>query len=168
MTKILQERSAGVIIYRAKHNQTKDKTGNDGSNHSKTTTAKYDMSSRMYLILGYPAGHWDFAKGKKEKGETDRQTALREVREETGITDLIIHDGFQREIEYEFMDKSGTMIHKTVIFFVGYTKTDEIILSNEHEGYSWLEYDDASFKITYGAARNVLAAADAFLDEHTQ
>lgn len=163
MTKTLQERSAGVVIYRMIRGQAKKgKTDSDGDYNNSNN--QHD-SRRAYLILEYPAGHWDFAKGKKEKGETDMQTAIREVREETGITDLSIRDGFQRRIEYEFMDKNGTMIHKTVIFYVGRTETKEIILSDEHRGHAWLEYDDASFRTTYAAARNVLAAADAVLDD---
>lgn len=138
---IVEERSAGIILYRT------------------------DKNKRLYLILKYAEGHWDFAKGKKEKGETDVQTALREVKEETGITDVSIHESFQREIEYEFMYGADTMIHKTVIFFLGRVQTKDITLSNEHQEYAWYEYDDASFSITFPSARDILACADAALND---
>ena len=149
---VREERSAGIIMYRV---------AEDGR--------------RLYLVLMYAAGHWDFAKGKKEKGESDMQTALREVREETGIADVAVLDGFEREIEYEFMD-NGAMIHKTVIFFLGHVRTEEekeVTLSDEHQDYAWLEYDDASFAITHAAARAVLADAeealrDGIADMHVQ
>ncbi len=141
---VIEERSAGVILYRTNDNSGKN----------------------LYLILKYAGGHWDFAKGKKEKGETDITTALREVREETGIKDVVIHEGFKREMEYEFMEDKGKMIHKTVIFFLGCTQTKEITLSDEHQEYAWCEYDDASFRVTYPSARDVLASANMILNEN--
>jgi len=142
VTDVLEERSAGVILYR---------NGGDASSNGK---------NRLYLVLRYSAGHWDFAKGKKEEGESDIQTALREVREETGITDVRLHADFQRHIEYEFTDDRGTMIHKRVVFFLGSTGTEYVTLSDEHQEYAWREYDDASYVLTYAAARNMLAAAE--------
>lgn len=146
---IKEERSAGVILYRI------DKNDNN-------------CDKRLYLILRYAGGHWDFAKGKKENGESDLQTALREVREETGITDVSVHDGFQREIKYEFVEGTGAMVHKSVIFFLGRAQTKDVALSNEHQDYAWYEYDDASFTVTYPSARGVLARADAHLNDNIQ
>ena len=40
---------------------------------------------RKYLILHYPAGHWDFPKGAVEKGETEEQAATREIFEESSL-----------------------------------------------------------------------------------
>lgn len=139
---VIEERSAGVIIYRVD-----------------------DKGKYLYLVLKYAGGHWDFAKGKKEQGETDIETALREVREETGINDVEICKGFEREIEYEFMEDGGNMIHKSVIFFLGRTLTKEIVLSDEHQEYIWHKYDDASFLVTYPSARDILASADMILNE---
>lgn len=145
-TTIKEERSAGVVLYRIDKND---------DNHGK----------RLYLVLKYAGGHWDFAKGKKESGESDLQTALREVREETGIADVSIRDGFQREIKYEFIEGTGAMVHKSVIFFLGRTHAKDVTLSNEHQDYAWYEYDDASFTVTYPSARGILACADAALND---
>ena len=66
-----------------------------------------------------------------EKDETPHETALRETKEETGISDVEFLDGFEEEIEYYFYaDKQE--IHKKVIFFLGKTETIDIILSYEH------------------------------------
>ena len=118
---------------------------------------------RMYLVLRYAAGHWDLAKGKREPGESDVQAALREVMEETGISDVSLHEGFARSIEYEFMDGSDA-VHKTVTFFLGETRTRDVTLSDEHQDYAWQEYGDAVRAVTYPAAAGVLGAADAWLD----
>ena len=59
-------------------------------------------NTRKYLLLNYPTGHWDFVKGGVEFGENHHQTAYRETKEETGITDIEFVDGFKEEIEYFF------------------------------------------------------------------
>ena len=108
-----------------------------------------------FLLLNYPSKHWDFIKGKMEKGETPHETAIRETKEETGISDVKFLDSFKEEIEYYFYaDKQE--IHKKVIFFLGKTKTTEIILSHEHLDYIWLEFDSAIEKTTYKNAKKSL------------
>ena len=61
-----------------------------------------DNEDRKFLLLNYPSKHWDFVKGKMEKGETPHETALRETKEETGITDINFINGLEEEIEYYF------------------------------------------------------------------
>ena len=73
-----REKSAGALIFRIENNIP------------------------YYLLLHYPSGHWEFAKGHVEEGETEEQTVKREVQEETGISDLIIIPGFREYIKYSF------------------------------------------------------------------
>jgi 8-oxo-dGTP pyrophosphatase MutT (NUDIX family) len=98
-----------------------------------------------------------------EKGETPHETALRETNEETGISDVEFIDGFEEEIEYYFY-ANNQEIHKKVIFFLGKTKTSEIILSHEHLDYIWLEFDNALEKTTYENAKNLLKKSKVFLE----
>jgi len=122
-----------------------------------------DNKSRQFLLLNYPSKHWDFVKGKMENGETTYETALRETKEETGISDVEFLDGFEEEIEYYFRAENQD-IHKKVIFFLGKTKTLDIILSHEHLDFIWLDYDNALNKITYENAKNLLKKSKKFLD----
>ena len=122
-----------------------------------------DNESRKFLLLNYPSKHWDFVKGKMENGETTHETALRETKEETGISDVEFLDGFEEEIEYYFRAENQD-IHKKVIFFLGKTKTLDIILSHEHLDFIWLDYDNALNKITYDNAKNLLKKSKKFLD----
>ena len=117
---------------------------------------------RKFLLLNYPSKHWDFVKGKMEEGETFHETALRETNEETGIKDVEFLDGFKEEIEYYFRADNQD-IHKKVIFFLGKTKTTNIILSHEHLDFIWLDFDNALNKITYENARNLLRRSEEFL-----
>lgn len=61
-------------------------------------------------------GHWGFPKGHMEKDETEKETAKREVLEETGLS-IIILDEFRAEIEYKL---EGNIIKK-VVYFIGIT-----------------------------------------------
>ena len=127
---MLEERSAGAIIYRQ------------------------SPEGKMYLLLNYPSGHWDFVKGNIEKGETFKQTVLREIREETGIEDITFVDGFEDKVEYHYQ-RDGQVIHKEVIFFLANTKTNKVVLSYEHRDYTWLNFNDALEKLTYKTAQSL-------------
>ena len=120
-----------------------------------------------YLILQYGAGHWDFAKGKLEEGETKLEAAIRELQEETSLDNVIIHDGFEEFLVYKFKDFQGHMIKKTVYFFVGEIPVKgNVILSREHKDFLWLPFDQAVRKLTYQNAKDILTYADAFLQNN--
>ncbi len=123
-----------------------------------------EIDKRKFLLLNYPSKHWDFVKGKMEKGETPHETAIRETKEETGISDVEFIDGFEEEIEYYFYAENQE-IHKKVIFFLGKTQTTEIVLSHEHLDFIWLEFDNALNKTTYENAKNLLKKSKTFLDK---
>lgn len=130
-----KERSAGVVVYMEKP---------DGN---------------RFLLLNYPTGHWDFVKGKIEQGETLHQTAVRETKEETGISDLEFVEGFEEKINYNFQFE-GELIQKEVVFFLAKTKTHTVNVSHEHLDYTWLDYENALEKVTYQNAKNILSKAN--------
>ena len=132
------EKSAGIVLFRSESNKNE------------------------FLLLNYPQGHWDFIKGKVEENETMHETAQRETREETGISNIEFIDGFEEWVEYDFKFKKED-IHKKVIFFLAKTDEKNIHLSHEHNDYIWLEYNDALKKTTFENAKNVLSKANEFL-----
>jgi bis(5'-nucleosidyl)-tetraphosphatase len=111
-----------------------------------------------YLLLHYEAGHWDFVKGNVEPNESEQETVIRELREETGITDAKFIENFKEKIDY-FYRRQGTTIHKEVIFFLMETHTETVKISYEHVGYIWLNYQQAMEKLTFKNARDVLKKA---------
>lgn len=117
---------------------------------------------RKFLLLQYIGKYWDLPKGKIEKGETKEEAALRELKEETGLTAKII-PGFQTDLEYFFKQK-GVLHRKTVYFFIGETDSEDVTLSDEHIGYTWLPYEEAVEKLTYANAKKVMQQAQNFLD----
>lgn len=121
-----------------------------------------ESSGILFLLLHYPSGHWDFVKGKIENGETLLQTVLREVKEETGISDVQFVKGFEERIEYNYK-RSDRLVHKQVIFFLAKTNTRNVKLSYEHIDFVWLNFDEAMKKVTYKNARHILQKANALV-----
>jgi len=118
--------------------------------------------TRLFLVLHYPAGHWDFPKGAVEKGETQEQAAKREIMEETGIRVESFITGFRKEIEYYYR-RQNNLAHKRVIFFLAETSESKVRISFEHSGYDWLTYDQLLRRLTFENAKNVLRESNTFL-----
>ena len=137
---MIEETSAGIVLFRK------------------------EGTKRMFLLLHYPSGHWDFVKGKMEKGENTRETAIRETKEETGIMDVKFLDNFEEWIQYNFQYK-GELVDKKVVFFLGETKTEEIKISEEHLSYAWKEYNEAMEKTTFDNAKTILTKAQELLSK---
>lgn len=134
--------------------------------------------ARRYLLLRYPSGHYDFARGHKEAGETDEETLRRETKEETGIGDLKI---FERPIRLRFFyaaqgterekrlkQKRGLLIFKEVLLFPAETPTEATALSYEHTEFLWLPYAEAVRKATYPNAKKALRIAEAYLPQKSR
>ncbi len=140
---MIEETSAGIVLFRK------------------------EDSKILFLLLHYPSGHWDFIKGKMEKGESTRETAIRETKEETGITDITFLENFEEWIKYDFQYQ-GELIHKKVVFFLAETKTKEVIISHEHLDYSWMDYNTSIEKTTFDNAKTVLTRAQTLLTKTLQ
>lgn len=117
-----------------------------------------------YLLLHYEAGHWDFVKGNVEPNESEKETVLRELKEETGIVDAKFIGNFRAEIEY-FYRRQGEMVRKEVVFFLSETNTEKVEISFEHTGYIWLDYERAMEKLTFKNAKEVLKKVHAYLEK---
>ncbi len=119
-----------------------------------------------YLLLHYTAGHWDFAKGNIEAGENEMQAATREIREETGITDVEFLGGFRMKIDYKYRH-DRRLVLKEVVLFLARTHTRQVTLSHEHIGFAWRNFDDAMEHLTYSNAKNQLSAAKDYIHKRT-
>lgn len=117
----------------------------------------------LWLMLHYPAGHWDFVKGHIEKNEKIEETIRREVFEETGIKNFKIYPNFQKSITYWFNNEKYTgrkeWIYKKVIFLLGETTEKSIQLSPEHIEGKWLTTEEALKTITFPNTRKIFLQA---------
>ena len=144
--KKIDEKSCGVVLFR----------GRSGNGIS---------PDRKYLILHYPGGHFDLPKGHVEETDKDEHaTASRELKEETGISEIKFIDGFREPIHYKYR-KNGKPSFKQVIFFLAETKTEQVKISFEHKNFFWLTYREAVNKLTFDNAKNLLIKAEKLLSK---
>ncbi len=134
----MEEHSAGAVLFRAR-----------------------DKGPRFYLLL-QNGGRWDFPKGNIEKGESELETVLREVTEETGLTDIKIVDGFRRIVEY-FYRRDGKNVHKQVAYLLARTSEEKVKISFEHQSFGWFLYDQAKVRASYDNSKMTLTEAENFV-----
>ena len=116
---------------------------------------------RKYVIIRSKGGDYGCPKGCMEAGETEEVTALREVREEVGVS-ITLLDGFRQEEWYDLLNKPG--VRKQVVYFLG--KYQEQALKRQEAEISQvhlLPYEAALKKLTFGQMKEVLRKAEEYL-----
>jgi len=133
--KAAEEKSCGAVIWREQ----------DGGH--------------AYLLVRHKGGHWSFPKGHVEENETEAETALREILEETGL-DTQIDTSFREVVSY--YPKPGVI--KDVIFFLatplGGTEQAQ---ESEISQLGWFTFREARPLVTFATDEDVLLAAEARL-----
>lgn len=113
----------------------------------------------LYLLIRDSYKNWGFPKGHLETGEQPDAAALREVSEETGLSDLSLR-GLIDTIDWHFRFR-GRLIHKICHFYL--METAETSTSPQRaEGITacrWLRFHEAEELISYANARDVLQKA---------
>lgn len=84
------------------------------------------------LLAIYRLGYWDLPKGKQEAGETMEQTAMREVREETGVENLTMGE-YLMETYHTHRGPKGKRILKHATWFTMYSDDLELIPQAEED-----------------------------------
>ena len=126
----IYEKSCGAVIYRINE--------------------KNDVC--ILLVKNHNGKCWTFPKGHIEMGENEQQTALREIKEETGLSVEII-PGFRQTSSYRPFGK----IRKTAVFFLA--KADKSIVSmqpSEIDYYLWVSIDEAMRMCRHENDTNIL------------
>jgi bis(5'-nucleosidyl)-tetraphosphatase len=143
------QRSAGIVLFR---------TGPE----------------RSYLLLRSALTRrpvWEFPKGAIEAGESEREAAERELREEAGLETrgYAVLDGFIEEEHYFFTRGSGErrrLIRKQVVYFLAQWHSGEVRISREADAFCWATREEADRLLRFPEKRRVLESADRWLDEH--
>lgn len=115
----------------------------------------------QYLLVQSLGGEFGFPKGHMEPGESEKQTALREIFEETGILPVIM-DGFRAVSEYMLPNKNN--VKKQVIFFLA--EYENQIISYQREeliGAELFSYEEAQENLNHANNKQILKDAHQFL-----
>ncbi len=122
-----------------------------------------------YLLL-YRKAHdnyregWLFPRGLIEIGESVEATVRREVKEETGISDLFFVKGFKADTKW-FYRKEGKLVFKTATYLLAETGTEKVKISEEHDGFAWLSFSEAMQRLTFRNDKDVLKKANDFMEK---
>ncbi len=132
---MIREKSCGAVVYRTEPQQN------------------------LFLIEHMWAGHFSMPKGHVEEGETEAQTAMREIREETGLK-VYLNESFREVITFSpYPD-----CLKDVVFFLALAEQGEAVPQpSEIRGLLWLPLEEALNTLTFESDREVLRKAADFL-----
>lgn len=113
------------------------------------------------LLVKHNAGHWAFAKGHVEANETEEQTALREIKEETNL-DVKLDTNFRTTVKYSPMED----VEKEVVYFLAYrAQGNETPQLEEISQIQWLNLEEAKNIITYERDKEILQKVQKYLKE---
>ena len=127
-----------------------------------------------YLLLKHNDTYWNFPKGTLEKGEMEIETTKREIKEETGLINIKIIPGFKTWEKYFYrapkdyrkIELRGKVFFKVVNFYLAESKTKDVKISFEHQGYEWLEFKEAMERLKkYKSSQKILKKANEFFNE---
>ncbi len=133
---MLYEKSCGAVVFR-----------------------KYHGNTELLLIKHTVGGHWAFPKGHVEGAETETETALREIKEETGI-DVDLDPSFREVVSYS--PKRDVM--KDVIYFLGKAKNFDYVPQKEEVAQiKWVEINLAHSLLSYDNDKQLVTKAKPFI-----
>jgi len=108
-----------------------------------------------FLIIQHLAGHYGFPKGHVEAGETEEQTAFREIYEETGLQ-VRLFEGFR--VEDHYLVKQN--VPKTVVYFLAQAVTTEVVyIFPEIKAHTWATLEEALKLLSYDGQKILLRQA---------
>lgn len=121
---------------------------------------------RQFLLIQHQAGHWSFPKGHPDEGETNLDTARRELAEETGIKAAQIDEDHPFEEEYTFTKRSGKQVSKRVVYFLGKVSSDQPVKLQEEEvsDYAWGSAKKTRKRMSFDEGRALLDEVLSYLD----
>ena len=132
------EKSCGAVVFTRDNNEI-----------------KYIITEQLNGVVGFPKGH-------VEENETEEETALREVFEETGL-DVSLIKGFRTEDSHPI---PGTDIQKHIVYFLAeYDGQTPVPQETEIGKICVVSFDDAMRLFNYESSKRILSEADNYLRE---
>jgi 8-oxo-dGTP pyrophosphatase MutT (NUDIX family) len=109
---------------------------------------------------------WIFPKGHAEARESGEAAALRELEEETGISECVLESRKIFPVSYSFTHEN-VRINKTVEYRMGYCSSKRTVITQPHEvkEIRWCDFDTADALLTHQNSKDVLADVEKFLGQ---
>lgn len=137
---MIREKSCGAVVFTKENKQIK------------------------YLLIQNLEGIYGFPKGHVENGETEMETALREVYEEVNIQIKLI-EGFRTEDEHLIPAKEDTVKH--IVYFLGeYENQDVKFQKEELSSASLVDYETAMSLLQFDSSKRILKEANDYLVQY--
>ena len=134
---MIYEKSCGAIVFTRMNNEIK------------------------YLLIRNLEGIYGFPKGHIEQGETEEETALREVFEEVGLSVKLL-PGFRYVDEHPIPQKENTI--KQIVYFLGeYCNQEFTYQKEELTDALLLDYETAMTLFQFESSKRILTEANNFL-----
>ena len=128
----MKEKSCGAIVYKIENNEYK------------------------FLLVYQNNGHYSFPKGHVEEGESEIETALREIKEETNLS-VKIDDGFRYALEYLVEPKN---VMKDAVYFIATPISHDLhAQEGEISECIWCSFEEAYDKLNFENIREVFEKA---------
>lgn len=147
---MIREKSVGIILFRY-NNRDKE---------------------IQYLVLYHRGTYWNFPKGKVESGESEVETAKRELIEETGISNVQIVKGWRQQTNFFFKEDRGgkqELIKKDFILYLAkMPKEAEVKISSEHNGFAWFNYKVAGKYLKFKSLKEIMKEADSYVTKQIE
>lgn len=119
-------------------------------------------------MLYHRGTYWNFPKGRTEEGESEMETGLRELREETGVTGVTLIDGWRQQTHFFFREeRHGQMvlIKKDFVMYLAQTPLETpVTLSSEQNGYAWFDYSSALKYVKFKNLKSILNEAQSLIE----
>ncbi|MCL2055781.1 MAG: NUDIX domain-containing protein [Oscillospiraceae bacterium] len=132
----MKEKSCGALVYRVK-----------------------DSRIQMLMIKHKLGGHWSFPKGHTEGAESEAETALREIKEETGLSVNLL-DSFREQVSY--FPRPG--VSKDVVYFLAFARDSRTSMQEEEiSALRWVDLSQCHRYLTYANDKLLLTRAKGHL-----
>lgn len=128
---------------------------------------RHPQSWEVLLVQSRDGGHWSFPKGRREEGEVPEQTALRELKEETGIKDCVLLPLKEiLEESYSFV-RGDLSIEKTVRYFLAEVFSKKVDIQEEEIlDFQWADILRVPDLLTFPEAKKICQQAIQILEDY--